>query len=51
MVPSLLLASNRYQQTTDWVLALDEMTLAKLPEIPKNATKAQMEALKAKYGK
>lgn len=35
----------------DWVLALDEMTLAKLPEIPKNATKAQMEELKAKYGK
>lgn len=35
----------------DWVLALDEMTLAKLPEIPKNATKAQMEDLKAKYGK
>lgn len=35
----------------DWVLALDEMTLAKLPEIPKNATKAQMEDLKAKYAK
>jgi len=35
----------------DWVLALDEMTLAKLPEIPKNATKAQMEELKAKYAK
>lgn len=35
----------------DWVLALDEMTLSKLPEIPKNATKAQMEELKAKYGK
>lgn len=35
----------------DWVLALDEMTLAKLPEIPKNATKAQMDSLKAKYAK
>ncbi len=35
----------------DWVLALDQMTLAKLPEIPKNATKAQMEDLKAKYAK
>lgn len=34
----------------DWVLALDQMTLSKLPEIPKNATKAQMEELKAKYG-
>lgn len=35
----------------DWVLALDQMTLAKLPEIPKNATKAQMEDLKSKYAK
>lgn len=35
----------------DWVLALDEMTLAKLPEIPKNAKKADMDALKAKYAK
>lgn len=35
----------------DWVLALDAMTLSKLPEIPKNATKAQMEVLKSKYGK
>jgi hypothetical protein len=35
----------------DWVLALDQMTLGKLPEIPKNATKADMESLKAKYGK
>jgi len=35
----------------DWVLALDQMTLSKLPEIPNNATKAQMEGLKAKYGK
>lgn len=35
----------------DWVLALDEMTLAKLPEIPKQAKKADMEALKAKYAK
>lgn len=35
----------------DWVLALDEMTLAKLPEIPKQATKAQMEVLKSKYAK
>jgi len=35
----------------DWVLALDEMTLAKLPEIPKQARKADMEALKAKYAK
>lgn len=35
----------------NWVLALDEMTLSKLPEIPKNATKAQMEVLKSKYGK
>ena len=35
----------------DWVLALDQMTLAKLPEIPKNATKADMESLKAKYAK
>lgn len=35
----------------DWVLALDEMTLSKLPEIPKNATKTQMEVLKSKYAK
>lgn len=35
----------------DWVLAFDEMTLAKLPEIPKNATKKDMEALKSKYAK
>ena len=35
----------------DWVLALDEMTLSKLPEIPKNAKKADMDALKAKYAK
>ena len=35
----------------DWVLALDQMTLSKLPEIPKNATKADMESLKAKYAK
>lgn len=34
----------------DWVLALDQMTLSKLPEIPKNASKADMESLKAKYG-
>ena len=35
----------------DWVLALDQMTLAKLTEIPKQATKADMESLKSKYGK
>lgn len=35
----------------DWVLALDEMTLSRLPEIPKNATKAQMEDLKSRYAK
>lgn len=35
----------------DFVLALDEMTLAKLPDIPKNATKAQMADLKSKYAK
>ena len=35
----------------DWVLALDQMTLAKLPDIPKQATKADMESLKAKYAK
>lgn len=35
----------------DFVLALDEMTLAKLPEIPNNATKADMTALKSKYAK
>lgn len=35
----------------DFVLALDEMTLSKLPEIPANARKADMEHLKAKYGK
>lgn len=35
----------------DWVLALDNMTLAKLPEIPKNATKKDMESLKSKYAK
>lgn len=35
----------------DWVLALDQMTLSKLPEIPKQATKAQMEELKSKYAK
>ena len=35
----------------DWVLALDEMTLAKLPEIPNNATKADMATLKSKYSK
>lgn len=35
----------------NWVLALDEMTLSKLPEIPKNATKAQMQVLKSKYRK
>lgn len=35
----------------DWVLALDNMTLAKLPDIPKNATKKDMEALKSKYAK
>lgn len=35
----------------DWVLALDEMTLAKLPEIPKNAKIADMDALKAKYAR
>jgi len=34
----------------DWVLALDQMTLNRLTEIPKNATKADMESLKAKYG-
>jgi len=34
----------------DWVIALDEMTLSKIPEIPKNATKADMDSLKAKYG-
>lgn len=34
----------------DFVLALDGMTLNKLPEIPKNATKADMESLKSKYG-
>lgn len=33
----------------DFVLALDSMTLAKLPEIPKQARKADMDALKAKY--
>jgi len=35
----------------DWVLALDQMTLSKLTEIPKNATKADMEVLKSKYAK
>ena len=35
----------------DWVLALDQMTLAKLKEIPAKATKADMEGLKAKYAK
>ena len=35
----------------DWVLALDQMTLAKLPDIPKQAPKADMESLKAKYAK
>lgn len=35
----------------DWVLALDDMTLAKLPDIPKNATKKDMDALKSKYAK
>ncbi|MDY5858390.1 MAG: hypothetical protein SPK09_04080 [Porphyromonas sp.] len=35
----------------DWVLALDEMTLSKLPEIPRQATKADMESLKSKYSK
>lgn len=35
----------------DFVLALDEMTLNKLTEIPKKATKADMESLKAKYSK
>ena len=35
----------------DWVLALDQMTLAKLPDIPKQATKADMESLKSKYAK
>lgn len=35
----------------DWVLALDQMTLSKLPEIPKNATKADMDVLKSKYAK
>lgn len=35
----------------DFVLALDEMTLAKLPEIPKGATKAMMDKLKANYSK
>ena len=35
----------------DFVLALDEMTLAKLPEIPKKASKADMAALKSKYAK
>ena len=35
----------------DWVLALDAMTLSKLPEIPKNATKKDMESLKSKYAK
>ena len=35
----------------DWVLALDQMTLNKLKEIPKKATKADMESLKAKYAK
>lgn len=34
----------------DWVLALDAMTLNKLTEIPKNATKADMDSLKSKYG-
>lgn len=34
----------------DWVLALDEMTLSKLKDIPKQATKADMENLKANYG-
>jgi len=35
----------------DWVLALDQMTLSKLTEIPKAATKADMEGLKSKYAK
>ena len=35
----------------DFVLALDNMTLAKLPDIPKNASKADMAALKSKYSK
>lgn len=35
----------------DHVLALDEMTLAKLPDIPKMARKADMDALKSKYVK
>ena len=35
----------------DWVLALPEMTLSKLTDIPKNATKKDMEALKSKYAK
>ena len=35
----------------DFVLALDEMTLAKLPQIPKKATNADMAALKSKYAK
>lgn len=35
----------------DWVLALPEMTLSKLTDIPKNATKADMENLKSKYSR
>lgn len=35
----------------NWVLALDNMTLSKLVEIPKNARKADMESLKSKYGR
>ena len=41
----------RVAAADDWVLALDQMTLAKLPDIPKQATKADMESLKAKYAK
>lgn len=35
----------------DWVLALDAMTLNKLPEIPKQASKADMKSLESKYAK
>ena len=46
-----MMANFGLKSADDWVLALDEMTLAKLPEIPKNAKKADMDALKAKYAK
>ena len=35
----------------DWVLALDEMTLSKLTDIPKNARKKDMEELKSRYSR